>query len=179
MPIEVTPLFRRDVLHARLKAFDLPEHAAASRVKLQEWANLFSSERGLRYKETELLPDWLSGIFGHVLGYTGPTALATEGRYTISREQLVQVENEFADAVLGDFREGQARFIAALEGKGPLDPLDRPHAGRRLSAVDQAYRYAINLPCDWIIVTNLREIRLYYKGAPQKTYERFTIADLA
>ena len=27
--------------------------------------------------------------------------------------------------------------------------------GRKRSAVEQAYNYAINLPCDWIIVTNL------------------------
>ena len=29
-------------------------------------------------------------------------------------------------------------------GQGPKDPLDRPFAGRRLSAVEQGYRYAIN-----------------------------------
>jgi len=39
------------------------------------------------------------------------------------------------------------------EGKGARDPLDRPFTGRRMSAVNQAYRYIINLPCDWIIVT--------------------------
>ena len=39
--------------------------------------------------------------------------------------------------------------------------------------VDQPYRYAINVPCDWIIVTSMRETRLYYKGAHQQTYEHF------
>jgi hypothetical protein len=29
-----------------------------------------------------------------------------------------------------------------------------------MSAVDQAYRYAINFPCDWIIVTSMRKTRL-------------------
>jgi hypothetical protein len=42
-----------------------------------------------------------------------------------------------------------------------------------MSAVDQAYRYAINLPCDWIIVTSMRETRLYHKGSQQHAYERF------
>jgi hypothetical protein len=60
-----------------------------------------------------------------------------------------------------------------LEGKGPRDPLDRPFAGRRMSAVDQGYRYAINLQCDWVLVTNLRQVRLYSKGSDQYTYERF------
>ncbi len=41
------------------------------------------------------------------------------------------------------------------------------------------YRYAINLPCDWIIVTSMRETRLYYKGAHQQAYERFETIRLA
>jgi hypothetical protein len=69
--------------------------------------------------------------------------------------------------------------VVAIEGKGPKDPLDRPFAGRHMSAVDQAYRYAINLPCDWIIVTSMRETRLYAKGADQHTYERFETEALA
>jgi len=32
--------------------------------------------------------------------------------------------------------------------------------------------YAINLPCDRIIVTSIRETRLYHKGSDQQTYER-------
>ena len=75
----------------------------------------------------------------------------------------VQVDGKFADAVLGEFN-GTPRYVVALEGKGPKDPLDRPFAGRRMSAVDQGYRYAINLQCDWVIVTSIRQIRLYYKG---------------
>src|SRR5262249_48229447 len=66
-----------------------------------------------------------------------------------------------------------------LEGKGPRDPLDRPFAGRKLAAVDQALRYAVNLVCDWYLVTNLREIRLYHKGHDQFTFERFETAALA
>ena len=48
-----------------------------------------------------------------------------------------------------------------------------------MSAVDQGYRYAINLPCDWIIVTSIRQTRLYYKGSDQQTYERFDTEELA
>ena len=80
--------------------------------------------------------------------------------------------------MLGDFNGGQ-QFVAALEGKGPRDPLDRPFAGRRRSAVEQAYQYAINLRYDWIIVTSIRQTRLYYKGADQQTYERFDTERLA
>jgi hypothetical protein len=63
--------------------------------------------------------------------------------------------------------------------KGQKTRLDRPFAGRRLSAVEQGYRYAINLPCDWIIVTSIRQTRLYGKGTDQQTYERFDTEELA
>ena len=46
-------------------------------------------------------------------------------------------------------------------------------------SLDQGYRYAINLPCDWIIVTSMRQTRLYFKGADQYTYERFDTEKLA
>jgi hypothetical protein len=91
----------------------------------------------------------------------------------------VQVDGKYADAVLGEFRPGAERFVVAVEGKGPTDPLDRPYGGRKMSAVDQGYRYAINLRCDWIIVTSMRQTRLYHKGSDQHTYERFDIQTLA
>jgi hypothetical protein len=90
----------------------------------------------------------------------------------------VQVDGKFADAVLGDFN-GHDRPILAVEGKGTKDPLDRPYAGRKLSAVQQGYQYAINLTCDWIIVTSMRQTRLYYKGADTQTYELFDAETLA
>jgi hypothetical protein len=49
-----------------------------------------------------------------ILGYTGP---AGQDRYTIAFERFVEVEGEFADAVLGDFN-GEQRFVVAVEGKG-------------------------------------------------------------
>jgi len=80
--------------------------------------------------------------------------------------------------VLGDFN-GHDRPVVAVEGKGTKDPLDRPFAGRKLSAVQQGYQYAINLTCDWIIVTSMRQTRLYFKGADTQTYERFETEALA
>jgi hypothetical protein len=56
--------------------------------------------------------------------------------HTLSRERHVEVDGKFADAVLGRFQNHKAQFVAVLEGKGTCDPLDRPFAGRRMSAVD-------------------------------------------
>ena len=60
-----------------------------------------------------------------------PARPTADDRYTISREKHVEVDGKFADAVLGDFRRASTRFVVAVEGKGPRDPLDRPFAGRR------------------------------------------------
>ena len=174
MPVEVRPLFRPDVIARRASTFPLPERVQEARGQLDNWAALVRGSGLVRFREQDLLPDFLSDIFGRVLGYTGPAS--GQPRYTMSREKHVEVEGEYADAVLGEFGSSRERPVIAVEGKGPRDPLEHPFGGRRLSAVEQGYRYATNLPCDWIIVTNIREIRLYYKGSDQRTYERFETA---
>ncbi|MBR9804230.1 N-6 DNA methylase, partial [bacterium] len=177
MPVEPKPLFRPDLIRQHLKQFHLPQRVGSLREKLGWWTDLITSGRINEYKESQLLPDFLTDFFYGLLGFAGPVN-ASDG-YTISREELVKVDGKFADAVLGRFGTGTTQYVAALEGKGPKDPLDRPFAGRKMSAVDQCYRYAINLPCDWLIVTSIRQTRLYFKGTDQHTYERFDTETLA
>ncbi len=166
MPVEAKPLFRPEVLRSHLAGFTLPPVDAS---KLRHWTNLIQTGRLDQFGEQEILRDFLNDFFVGLLGYTRP---AGHERYTIGWERHIEIDGKYADAVLGDFN-GHQRYVVALEGKGPRDPLDRPFAGRRMSAVDQGYRYAINLPCDWIIVTSIRQTRLYHKGSDQQTYERF------
>jgi hypothetical protein len=139
---------------------------------------LLASGQADAMKETELLADFLHDIFSDLLGYTGPASGLPV--YTLKREALLEVDGKFADAALGRFPTagGTAQFVA-VEGKGPRDPLDRPFAGRRRSAVDQALQYAVNLQIDWYLVTNLKETRLYHKGHDLFTFERFETAALA
>lgn len=178
MPVEAKPLFRPDVVRPHVEAFALPERVAQCQTKLDRWAELIRGGRVDAFNEKELLPDFLADIFVGLLGYARPVDQA-DG-YTFSQEKHVQVAGEYADAVLGRFLTNQPpRFVVAVEGKGPKDPLDRPYAGRKMSAVDQVYRYAINLPCDWIIVTSIRRTRLYSKATDQQTYEQFDTEALA
>ncbi|MGE5191833.1 MAG: Eco57I restriction-modification methylase domain-containing protein [Deltaproteobacteria bacterium] len=172
MPVEAKPLFRPDVLRTHLAGFSLPPVDSA---KLEHWADLIASRRIDNFGEEEILPDFLADFFVGMLGYTRP---AGHDRYTIGWERHIEVDGQFADAVLGDFN-GQQQYAVVLEGKGPRDPLERPFAGRRMSAVDQGYHYAINLPCDWILVTSIRQTRLYHKGSDQRTFERFDTEQLA
>ncbi len=179
MPTAAKPLFRPEALRPKMAAFTVPPAAVAARPQLANWVKLLGAKKAEAMKETELLGDFIADVFGGVLGYAGPAAGAE--RYTIKREATVEVDGKFADAALGRFSTADdgTEYIAAVEGKGPRDPLDRPFAGRKLSAVDQALRYAVNLECDWYLVTNLHEIRLYHKGHDQFTFERFETTALA
>jgi hypothetical protein len=145
MALESKPLFHPEVIRQQVRAFNLREPVGDWQPKLQHWAGLIASGRADDFKETALLPDFLADIFCGLLGYAGPAASADT--FTFSRERHVEVDGKVADAVLGRFQKGEEQFVAVLEGKGARDPLDHPFAGRRMSAVDQAYRYAINLPC--------------------------------
>jgi hypothetical protein len=84
-----------------------------------------------------LLSDFIRDVFVDLLGYVPPPAMP----YTLKREALVKVDGKFADAGFGVFDGSKNTFIAVLEGKGPRDPLDRPFAGRKRSAVEQSLQY--------------------------------------
>ena len=178
MPVDPKPIFRPDALRPNLSAFQLSEDTNAKRAIIQKWADLLSSNQADSFREQELLADFVNDIFCNLLGYERPAD--NPKRYTRAREKYIQVNGKYADAVLGEFKQGEKdKPIIALEGKGPKDPLDRPFAGRKKSAVEQGYGYAINLQCNWIIVTSMRETRLYHKGSDQQTFERFDIDQLA
>lgn len=177
MAVETKPLFSPELVRQQVHHFTLPDAVEAARPRLQHWADLIASGKADTFKETALLPEFLTDIFGQLLGYTGPAGPGDS--FTLLRETHVEVDGQFADAALGRFTTETKKFTVAVEGKGTRDPLERPFAGRRMSAVDQAYRYAINLQCDWIIVTSMRETRLYHKGSNQQTYERFETTRLA
>ncbi len=177
MAVESKPLFHPEVIRQHLRNFALPAAVEDSRPRLKHWADLISSGKADKMKETDLLPDFLTDIFCNLLGYTRPAG--SPDFYTLSRETHVVVDGQKADAALGRFRPDKQEYVVAIEGKGTRDPLEIPFAGRKMSAVDQCYRYAINFPCDWIIVTSMRETRLYHKGSNQQTYERFDTVRLA
>ncbi len=177
MPVEAKPIFRPDVIRLPILGFSLPEQVARCRPKLKKWAEIIATGSVDAHKEQEILGDFLNDVFCELLGYT--RAVDNPKRYTISREKHVQANGKFADAVLGEFGSEGKRYVAAVEGKGPKDPLDRPFAGRKVSAVNQAFDYAINLRCNWIVVTNVRQTRLYYKGTDKQTFERFDTEALA
>lgn len=123
--------------------FALPTTAAAERDKLRTWAGLLGSPAGLKLKETQVRDEFLYDVFRDLLGYT--TAAQNPADYRFNKEQFVESDGTYADAGFGRFGGADPRFVLVLEGKGPKDPLDRPYAGRKRSAYEQALLYAVNL----------------------------------
>jgi hypothetical protein len=169
------PLFRPEVIRKALQSFVMPMTETAMKKKVEAWAKLIGSKGIDKKKETELLPNFLHDLFESILGYVPYPNLNA----TIKREALCVVDGKKADAAFGRFGSGVDHFVAVLEGKGPKDPLDRPYAGRHMSAVQQAGQYAIQLKVDWYLVTNVREIRLYHKGHDTGSFERFDMVKVA
>jgi len=107
MAVESRPLFHPEVIRQQVRSFNLPERVQTSRAELQHWADLLASGRAGDFKESDLLPDFLTDIFCHLLGYTRPAGPADT--FTLSRERHVEVDGKFADAVLGLFHKGLSR----------------------------------------------------------------------
>jgi len=109
MALESKPLFHPEVLRQPVRSFNLPEQTAAWQPKLQHWADLITSGRAEDFKETTLLPDFLTGIFCGLLGHTGPAE--SPDTFIFSRERHVEVDGKVADAVLGRFQKGKGQFM--------------------------------------------------------------------
>ena len=102
MALESKPLFHPEVIRQQVRGFSLPERVVEWQPKLQHWADLIASGRADDFKETELLPGFLTDIFCGLLGYTGPAE--SPDTFTFSRERHVEVDGKVADAVLGRFQ---------------------------------------------------------------------------
>ncbi len=176
MALERKPLFNPRLVQARLEGFDIPPPLDAKTAVVARWRATLDRGRLEKTKETQLQGLFLVDFFQTVLGY----ASLSEGRdaWTYAREETVQVDGKCADGVLGYFTDEQKTYLAAIELKAADTDLDARPAGRRWTAVEQCYQYAINLECDWIIVSNYREIRLYHKTRSQQHYERFQLETL-
>ncbi len=95
MPVEAKPLFRPDALRPHLKTFQLPKPVEEYRAILPKWADMLVSGKADRFKEREILGDFLADVFCSVLGYTRPAD--DPDRHTMSREKHVQADGKFAD----------------------------------------------------------------------------------
>ena len=60
MALESKPLFHPEVIRQQVRSFNLPVPVAEWQPKVQHWATLIASGRADDFKETALLPDFLT-----------------------------------------------------------------------------------------------------------------------
>ncbi len=171
-------LFQAKVLAKHLKPQPIPaDHLKA----LQSWQSKIQSGELAKQSEVSLHAPFMQQIMVSVLGYE-PFGQAE--RYTIAREYAISNTKSTGsvDLALGEFYgdKSQDRIHAVFEVKGAkTKDLDAIMPGRHKSPVQQAWEYARDAKnCQWVLVTNYLEIRLYAIGETSLVYERFDLANL-
>jgi hypothetical protein len=140
---------------------------------LRSWLNAIHGSQATESSlESKFLTDILVGALGYTLypvhGSTASLFLKPPAKYTrISRTP---------DAVLGTFSEELFRFSAVLELKTPGTDLDLPQTREgNETPVEQGFFYGRSiLGVRWVLVSDMRLIRLYAVGSPTE-YEEFDL----
>jgi len=177
------PLFTERELLPELN--NLPLENAGIKLKiLEDWKRGLASGKILAQNEKKLQSEFLNKIFGEVLGYSYEKHLDT---WQLDNELKVDFDGRTPDGALGyfEFVDGQNRndVRAIIELKGPLANLDKKQNRKDFpgTAVEQGFSYVPKLtrPCEWVIVSNCQEIRLYRYSQGMTQYERFDLLSLS
>jgi type I restriction-modification system DNA methylase subunit len=142
----------------------------------REWvARVTSADLDLQ-NESQLEQEFNRVILQQVLGYKAPGANQPG---TMRVKQPVP-GGTTVDVALGHFEGIEAAILAPFELKGPKTPLDRIMPGRNKTPVQQAWDYAMDAPgARWVLVSNMKEVRLYAVGHGRLDYEPFDLKKLS
>lgn len=137
-----------------------PDFEKSHRI-IVKWADLESSGKLFKMKETSLEGEFLSEVFGQALGY----ALFSKNAPQWHVQAKFAVAGGQADAAIGTFSAQEQGIPRALiELKGPRVNLDR-HRDRGRTPVQQCWDYLNAVPgCPWGIVCNYVSFRLIERG---------------
>ena len=145
---------------------------------LQSWQEMITSKNMAKHKETAVVSSFISKFLETVLGYK---TVGGKKNYTVAQEY--PIASGSVDTALGEFFDDKQgdKIHAVFELKGAKTKnLDTTIINKRLETpVTQGWRYARDAKgCQWILVTNYLEIRLYAFGETSLVYEAFDLAKL-
>lgn len=168
------PLFNKRILTQNLIISEIPaDHLQI----LQDWQGMIANRNLEKHKETAVVSAFISKLLETVLGYR---TLGRGENYSLAQEY--KIKNGEVDAALGHFSNDKIgdKVQAVFEFKGAKTKnLDALISGRKETPVEQAWRYARDAKgCQWILVSNYLEIRLYAFGETSLVYEVFDLAKL-
>lgn len=154
------------------------------RKKLEKWIEFHKMGNLKNYKEESLQGEFLNEIFSGVLNYKNSRESAEE--WHLEREAKTKIDGTKADGMLGFFTKEDLdkkkisdKVRVVIELKAPYFNLDQKQKrqGDNRTAVEQAFGYVSkygNGNCQWVIVSNYYEIRLY-TSLDQSKYEYFNL----
>ncbi len=168
------PLFNKKIIQKHLKAQEIP---SAHLAILQNWQKRIFSRDLEKQSEVALQGVFMQNLLVEVLGYQ---AFGENSSYTVAKEY--PIAGGAVDLALGQFcNDKQGDIVhAVFELKGAKTKnLDAIMSGRTKSPVQQAWEYAVNCKgCQWVLVSNYVELRLYAFGYTKFVYESFELAKL-
>lgn len=171
-------LFQRSLLEKYVDSCSdkRPDESPIIKV-LEKWVGFFEGKGDLG--ESNLEQSFNEDFFIKILGYTGPPSEC----FNFLPKQATVEEASFPDFLMGAFRLKEGKFVEDIrrvvgELKGPNKSLDRIDPNRKKTPVEQAFDYARNngIYVDWVIVSNLKTIRLY-RNTSMWDYEEFEVKD--
>ena len=147
------------------KEIDLKENnLKEKREFLNKWINMEKIGTLYTSKEEALQGEFLLNIFSNLLNAVNVTD--GKDKWNLERETKTEIDGQKADGVLGFFdKKGNKDVRAVIELKGPTINLDSKLSKDKYARtpVEQAFGYApkYGASCQWVIVSNFKEIRLY------------------
>src|SRR5947209_17287525 len=174
-------LFNQKLLRERIARIDIPSREKAKQIEkiIAGWQYSLKDRDLLKTKEKSIQGSFLIRFFEEVLGYSSQTAGKEE--WNLIQHPASEVDAQEPDGSLGFFSKGEKITKAVIELKDAKTLLDKKQSGREkgYTPIEQAYLYATKFDrCNWIIVSNFREIRLYHKDRTQDYFEKFDVSEL-
>lgn len=171
-----TRVLTREIMHF---PFDV-DFLETNRKVIEEWHGRASRGLFKSYTETQLEQQFVRVFFVDLLEYVPVGKAAT---HNIVPKRTAATGKDIPDFVLGVFTPGAKieKWVAVGELKSLGASLDLPQTRYPYETpVEQAFRYAMHgqAGVEWVIVSNLEEIRFYRNGYVD-AYERWTTQELA
>lgn len=174
-------LINKKLLQQKIHSFEFPspEKLAKAKSLLEGWQKALKDSDLEKTKEKSVQGKFLSTFFEDILGYSDVTTGNEE--YTLIQHPRIENDSKEPDGSLGWFTKDKKITKAVIELKDAKTQLDKKQnrGSEKLTPIEQAYLYSTKYGgCNWIIVSNFKEIRVYNKHKTQEYYEKFDVMDL-
>ena len=174
-------LFNQKLCRERIARFDFPTGEKAAQIEkiIAAWQYSLKDSDLAKTKEKSIQGSFLIKFFEEILEY--PSQTTGKEEWNLIQHPASEVDAQEPDGSLGFYTKGEKVTKAVIELKDAKTLLDKKQSGREkgYTPIEQAYLYATKFDrCNWIIVSNFREIRLYHKDRTQDFYEKFDVLEL-